>query len=126
MTYQLKLQHNKGRFILRVLSTGGQVVYPGLYKAIVVNNQDYQRRNRIQVRIPFLHGISQSAGGMSNDSLPWALPCSFFTSDPPLPVGTIVWVMFEGGIPTKPIYMGYLLKFSWEDLINENNNIQNS
>ncbi len=112
---------------MRVLSTSGQLAYPGIYKALVVNNDDYEKRNRLQIRIPFLHGISGNDGGMSDDSLPWALPCSFFTSDPPIPVGSVIWIMFEGGIPTRPVYIGYLLKFSLEDFLNEqNNNIQNT
>lgn len=107
---------------MRVLSTAGQIVYPGIYKAIISDNHDPENRNRVKVRIPFLHGVSGNNGGIPDESLPWALPCSFFTSDPPLPVGTIIWIMFEGGLSTRPVYLGYLLKFSLEDFVNEQNN----
>ena len=89
---------------------GNEQRFFGVYKGIVTNGNDPQRRNRLQVRIPFLHGVSGNNGGMTDDSLPWALPALPLLTDDPLPNGAVVWILFEAGIPTKPVYLGYLLK----------------
>ena len=83
----------------------------GIYKGIVVNNIDDQSRNRLQIRVPQLHGDG-SVRGYSDDTLPWALPALPFTSDPPLPIGAVVWVMFEAMDSRFPVYLGYLVKYA--------------
>lgn len=67
----------------------------GIYRATVLNSTDPQQSGRIQVIVPALSG--QTSG--------WAAPCE------PMPqtrVGDTVWVMFEGGDPTRPVCLGRL------------------
>jgi Type VI secretion system/phage-baseplate injector OB domain len=67
----------------------------GKYRAIVTDNVDPQRLLRVQVDVPEL-----AVGGA------WALPCL-----PPgvarVPeAGSAVWVEFEQGDPSSPIWSG--------------------
>ncbi len=73
----------------------------GKYRGFVVANSDAQGRGRLQVRVPAVMG----------DQAVWALPCvpyagagvGFFALPP---VGAGVWVEFEGGDPSFPIWVG--------------------
>lgn len=75
----------------------------GKRKARVSNNQDPERRGRIKVENTELYGASES---------PWASPCTpfyggrdcGFFSVPP--VGSLVWIECEEGLPAYPIYSG--------------------
>jgi len=86
--------------------------YFGLYRGIVIDNEDDENRGRVRVQVP-------AAGQITEDDVPpdlYALPCGnglsvgasgkvhglFF----PPEVGDQVWVMFEKGIAAKPVYMG--------------------
>lgn len=73
----------------------------GKYSGVVADNMDPQKLGRLQVRCPAVLG----------DSLVWALPCvpyagpgvGFFMLPP---VGAGVWVEFEGGDVSRPIWAG--------------------
>lgn len=74
----------------------------GKYRGKVENNQDPNGLGRVQVSVP-------SVLGDSRDS--WAMPCVPYAGDgvgffaiPP--VGTNLWVEFEGGDPSHPIWTG--------------------
>jgi len=89
--------------------------YYGLYRGIVIENDDSETKHpylgRIQVRVDQIYGKD-----VKDDELPWAWQCS--------PVGggkdegtayglhmmpakdTQVWVMFEQGDPNSPVWIG--------------------
>lgn len=74
----------------------------GLYRATVVDDVDPQFLGRVRVEVPAVLGSGQSN---------WAMPCVPYL-DPDLniatipPVGTGVWVTFEGGNPDQPVWVG--------------------
>lgn len=74
----------------------------GKYRGIVVDNQDPNGLMRIQATVPSVLGTTTSG---------WALPCvpyagqgvgMFLVPDP----GTAVWIEFEGGDVSLPIWTG--------------------
>lgn len=79
--------------------------YYGIYKAVVEDNNDPLKLNRLRVRVSTVHGVK-----LGTKSLPWAVPASPILTEPTVPIGTIVYVAFEMGEPDKPIYLGYMLK----------------
>ncbi|NJK52396.1 MAG: hypothetical protein HC936_05410 [Leptolyngbyaceae cyanobacterium SU_3_3] len=74
----------------------------GKYRGKVAVNKDPQHLGRIQVSVPAIFGTGRQS---------WAMPCTpyagkdigFFTIPP---VGSNVWVEFEGGDPDYPIWAG--------------------
>ena len=75
----------------------------GKRRAVVVENQDPERRGRIKVENTELYGVSKS---------PWCMPCypfyggrdcGFFSVPP---IGSLVWIECEEGLPAYPIYAG--------------------
>lgn len=73
----------------------------GKYRGVVTNNFDPELRGRIMAYVPHV------PGGLTN----WALPCAPFAGpDMGLwaipPIGGNVWIEFEGGDPTHPIWSG--------------------
>ena len=72
-----------------------EMAYHGLYRGIVTNSSDPIMKGRVQVNIPAV-----SAGGT------WAAPCREYGSHSMPPVGTVVWVMFERGDVSYPVWMG--------------------
>lgn len=75
--------------------------FHGLYRASVVNTGDPMGQGRLQVQVPAV------SGGASQ----WALPCRppATMRQPAAPaVGATVWVMFEGGDASRPVWMGVL------------------
>lgn len=75
----------------------------GKRRAVVVDNQDPERRGRIRVENTELYGTSKS---------PWCMPCypfyggrdcGFFSVPP---IGSLVWIECEEGLPAYPIYAG--------------------
>lgn len=75
--------------------------YAGLYRANVEDSMDPQARSRVKVSVP-------SVGLQST----WAEAClsggassSMRGGNMPSP-GTRVWVMFEGGDASRPVWMG--------------------
>ena len=78
-------------------SEGNQRFY-GLYRAVVFDNSDPDNLKRIKVRIPQVLG-SQVTG--------WAwpkTPSGLVLAVPP--VGQGVWIEFEGGDPSFPVWTG--------------------
>ena len=73
----------------------------GKYRGTVVDNDDPRGRGRIEVQVPAVLG----------DLSLWAMPCVPFAGDQvgffslPNP-GDGVWVEFEGGDPSMPIWTG--------------------
>ena len=74
----------------------------GKYRAIVTNNKDPEKMGRIKVRCPKVLGEYESA---------WCTPCiqsafndggMFYVPS----VNEVVWVEFEEGNPSKPIWVG--------------------
>jgi hypothetical protein len=72
--------------------------FAGIYRAQVIDNSDPEKRQRLKVRIPeVLPGTEM-----------WALPCVEAGSKVLPSVGSIVWVMFEHGDPSYPVWLGVL------------------
>jgi hypothetical protein len=76
----------------------------GKYRAVVVDNLDPEQADRIQVRVPEIFG--------DGDVAAWAVPSWPPGSTPEqrrVPeVGAEVWVEFEAGDPSRPIWDGLL------------------
>lgn len=77
----------------------------GKYRGVVTDNDDPYRIGRIRARVPDVLGPSAESG--------WAVPCAPFggkaTGFFALPsVGTGVWMEFEQGDPSYPIWSGCL------------------
>jgi Type VI secretion system/phage-baseplate injector OB domain len=76
--------------------------YLGKYKAVVINNVDPMLIGRIQVIVPDVASLAPTT---------WAMPCvpvagiNMGMFAPPL-IGSGVWVEFERGDPSKPIWVG--------------------
>lgn len=76
--------------------------YFGKYRGLVEDVEDPQARGRVRARVPEVLGDRPSG---------WALPCVPFAGDGfgflalPQP-GTRVWVEFEAGDPSRPIWSG--------------------
>ena len=86
----------------------------GKYRGIVVDNEDTTSRGRLKVRVPAVSGNQEM----------WAMPCvpyagegvGFYT----IPAnGTGVWVEFESGDPSYPIWTGCF--WAQNQLPDENN-----
>ncbi len=75
--------------------------YFGKYRGTVTDNSDSTGRGRLQVRVPAVLGDLQV----------WAMPCVPYAGSGvgfySLPEsGTGVWIEFEGGDPSYPIWVG--------------------
>lgn len=68
----------------------------GIYRAVVVNAADPLRSRRVQIQVPDVLGAGVA----------WALPCLPVSSRAIPKVGAGVWVMFEAGDPSRPVWMG--------------------
>lgn len=74
----------------------------GFYRAMVVDDVDPQLLGRVRVEVPAVLGSGQTI---------WAMPCVPYL-EPDLniamipPVGTGIWVTFEGGEPNQPVWVG--------------------
>ncbi len=91
---------NNDETLLRLLELVHQR-YWGKYRGIVVDNDDAEKLGRVQVQVPAVLG----------EVARWALPCVPYAGDKvgffcPPEAGAHVWVEFEGGDPTRPIWVG--------------------
>lgn len=73
----------------------------GKYRGLVEDNKDPLKRGRLLVRVPAVMGEQRI----------WAMPCAPYAGDQvgffAMPkVGTGVWVEFEAGDPSYPIWVG--------------------
>lgn len=79
----------------------------GIYDAVVEYNADPMQLGRVIVRVPLIHKDEYGV-----DMLPWARPCSPFGGGPGYgsymipPVGSRIWVMFESGDESWPVWLG--------------------
>ncbi len=74
------------------------MAYYGIYRGSVLNNADPTMKGRVQVSVPAIAAATN-----------WALPCRNFGSTATPPIGTAVWVMFEGGNLSTPVWMGCMV-----------------
>jgi len=80
-------------------------LFYGKYRGTVINNIDPMLRGRLLLEVPDVTGFTPSS---------WAEPCVPLAgpSGPPMgvymipPIGAGVWVEFEQGDPSKPIWVG--------------------
>jgi uncharacterized protein involved in type VI secretion and phage assembly len=84
----------------------------GKYRGKVVDNVDPLRIGRIQSQVP----------AVSETNLSWALPCApyagpnvGFYAIPP--IGANVWIEFEGGDPSHPIWSGGFWETAEDDSV---------
>lgn len=71
--------------------------YVGLYRGVVTNDLDPQGLMRIEVLVPAVLGARQSA---------WALPCVPPGCGTVPSIGAHVWIQFEAGDSSRPVWMG--------------------
>lgn len=72
----------------------------GKYRGVVTNNDDPLQLGRLQVMVPAV---------LEPEALAWAMPCLQPGAPVELPQpGVEVWVEFEGGDPSSPIWCGVL------------------
>jgi len=72
--------------------------FAGVYRALVIDSRDPERRLRLKVRVPeVVPGVDQ-----------WAMPCTPGGTTVLPSVGDTVWVMFEGGQADYPVWLGVL------------------
>ncbi len=82
-----------------------QNTYYGKYRGTVINNVDPEMRGRLMVEVPDVLGLIPST--WAEASVPLAGP-----TGPPMgvymvpPIGAGVWVEFEQGDPSRPIWSG--------------------
>lgn len=72
--------------------------YPGIYRGIVKDNNDPKNLGRLRLIVPQIFGEEITTWA-------WANHCPGI-SNVLVPEGTVVWVMFEGGDPNFPVWMG--------------------
>lgn len=80
----------------------GTARHYGKYRGTVTDNQDPRNQGRVKVQVPEILGTVDSG---------WALPCASYASDQGgayavPPVGAGVWVEFEAGDVSRPIWVG--------------------
>lgn len=104
---------NKSSDIRDVPALYEKVDYKMFYRALVCNTHDPKKLGRVQIRVPSIHGTKNSKGTFIEDaSLPWAYPGIMFGAANDMgnfivpEKGTIVFVTFEAGDSSKPIYFG--------------------
>ena len=69
----------------------------GVHAAVVVDNTDPLRRRRLLVQVP----------GLGDEAALWAMACLPDPGSTELPApGQGVWVAFEAGDPSRPIWLG--------------------
>lgn len=82
--------------------------YPGMYRGIVEDVDDPQKRKRYRVRVISLHSEDTPV-----EALPWAEMCLFggkgFGDLPAFLVGDRVWIQFEGADRRFPVILGGFL-----------------
>ena len=73
----------------------------GIYRGTVVANKDPETHRRLKVNVP------QLSGSALGKDLPWAWPKETASMKTEVPeIGDGVWVMYEGGDPSYPLWVG--------------------
>jgi co-chaperonin GroES (HSP10) len=87
--------------------------YNAFYIAVVVSTQDSMNIGRVKIRIPAIHGVSNTeACYLADDELPWAKPACLNGAGNDMgsyiipQVGSRVFVTFEYNNSNSPIYFG--------------------
>jgi hypothetical protein len=81
-----------------ILDPSGNRRFYGVYRGTVTNSKDPENKRRIKATIPQVLGTEPTD---------WAWPTDYSsTYSTPPKVGQGVWVMFEGGDPSFPIWFG--------------------
>lgn len=105
-------QSSLDNVINKIIDKSYNIELNAFYRAIVANNVDPLKLGRIQVRVPGIHGTSATTIQTPTSSLPWAAPGIWNCAGNDMgqylvpEVGTVVFVTFEQGDQTKPIYFG--------------------
>jgi uncharacterized protein involved in type VI secretion and phage assembly len=73
---------------------------PGLYRADVMDNRDPEKLGRLKVRFALAEA---AATAWAKACLP---PAQMHAPFVPPDVGDPVWIMFEGGDPYSPVWLG--------------------
>jgi hypothetical protein len=71
----------------------------GIYRGTVVDTTDPRGKGRLYITVLDNPGATG-----------WATPCTAYDSSKKVvtpPVGENVWVMFEGGDPSSPVWLGW-------------------
>lgn len=69
---------------------------PGIYRATVVGNSDPTRKRRLLVQNPVLFHAGPQ----------WAEACVPYRSRATPPIGSTVWLQFEGADVDHPVWVG--------------------
>lgn len=93
---------------LRQLKTLKESGYFGLYRGEVVDNKDPLNSGRVKIKV---YGIYD---GIAKQDIPWAPPLTPYGGGPKnnygsvyIPrIGSIAYVMFDGGEVSAPVFMG--------------------
>lgn len=85
--------------------------YLTIYKAIVVSVDDPTNNNLIKIRIPNIHGFSNTLNGVQDKDLPWSQFCSPTRSRTDFPKkDDIVYVSFLKGNNDDPVILGFQIR----------------
>jgi len=71
-------------------------VYPGMYRATVMDNVDPMQSDRLLVSVP----------DVASSTTMWATKSLSLGYGEPPPVGQTVWVQLENGDPSYPVWVG--------------------
>lgn len=71
----------------------------GIYRGIVTDNADPSSLSRLRVQIPEVLGEQEE----------WALPCIPVGATAVPAVGKAVWIAFESGDPSRPVWIGTIV-----------------
>ena len=79
--------------------------YAGIYRGVVEDVNDPQKRGRVRVRVTYVH-----PSAVETSHLPWAEIAAYggrgFGDTPHYENGDLVWCMFEGGDRLFPVVLG--------------------
>lgn len=73
-------------------------VFPGIYRGTVASNKDPEKLRRLKMYVPVVLGDTMTDWA-------WGVDSSAAIFEPP-EVGQGVWVMFENGNPSHPVWVG--------------------
>ena len=101
----------------------------GIHRARVIDNRDPDMLGRVRVRVNSIHGLPGTSHTYLTDlELPWATPGTLPSAGNDMGqfiipvVGTMVWVMFEGGDIDRVVYLGGIIsKIGQVKTYNSNN-----